>query len=355
MSFVHRLCKKVFGKTFIWKRLKQIKFLIKVRFNKIAYSMEMELPLRLGKNNPNKIFYLIGYYQTEWFVEQGVISTWLDFMPQVLYALSKGYVPIIDMLNNYKPMMLDEKNRGRINAWDLYFSQPQNDYTLEEALNSEKVIFGKDQTNISLSDDIKWSNIPLADTDFNICQEMLKYGNLSKTIVQNGDSFIRKNFPSGKKILGISFRREFEQLHYFNSWITPPGTHIVRTTLSELVETIKKVLKEIKYDKFFFIADDREAYDVVKRLFGDKCLYSERPVRHSFMDNKPIPLDRKDLIYVEYDKRDDDCMLREMEYMTDVYILSKCDSLLSAGGSADLFAYLLNNKKYENVIQLRDK
>lgn len=312
--------------------------------------MDYEKPVRLGNYNSDKVFYIIGYYHDENFYRQGILSTWLDFMPQVLFAIQKGYIPIIDMEHNWKPMMLDENNKGKINAWDIYFTQPFKGYDLKIVLRSKKVIFAKRQ-RLPLSYDIQWSNLPLTDMDFMTCKQMIKYGMLSDAIINRGNSFINKNFPIGKKILGVSFRRCFERLHYFDSEITPLGTHIVRTTLSGLIENIKQFISDFNYDYIFFTADDRESYCTVKKEFGERCVYVQRPVSHHYINNKPVPLDRPDLQVYEFNKRENDCMLRGIEYMTDIYILSKCNSLLAAGGSADLFAYILNDRKYEHIIQ----
>ena len=345
--------KKRLEKKYFYRILRKIKRCLKFIINKRTYSMNYEKPIRLGKLNPNTIFYLIGYYQDENFPRQGILSTWLDFMPKILYALEKGYVPIIDMKNNYKPMMLDENNRGKINAWEIYFKQPFPQYNLNDVLHSKKVIFAKNQGH-PLSYDIQWSNLPLSDSDFKLCQSMIKYEILSDTIIEAGDMFIKKNIPTGKKVLGVSFRREFERLHHFNSEVTPSGTHIVRATLSNLIKDIHASMINLKYDYIFFTADDRESYNALKKEFGDKCVFVQRPVAHHFINNEPVPLDRVNLLSIEYNKRTNDTMLREIEYMTDVYILSKCDSLLAAGGSVDLFAYILNNKQYEHIIQPKE-
>ena len=350
MRNLYKTLKAALKKTFLRQVVIRLKIFVKILINKQKYSMEYEAPVSLGRKNPDKIFYVIGYWHDENFLRQGIISTWRDFMPKVLYALQKGYIPIIDMMNNYKPMLLDENNKGKINAWNIYFQQPQSIYTLEEILHSKKVIFAKGQ-GFPLSYDVQWSNIPLSNRDFEFCQNMMKYSKLSDEVLRLGDNFILEKFPKGEKILGCSFRRAFERLHFFNAEITPQGTHIVRATLSSLIKEINIALSNFKYNYIFFSSDDRESYNVVKKEFGNKCIYVDRPTERHFIDNKPIPLDRLDLQNIELNKRENDCMLRGIEYMTDVYILSKCDSLLSAGASADLFAYILNNKKYEHVIQ----
>ena len=110
MKKFYKILIKLFRQTFFFEFLRKIKHLLKFFINRIDYSMDYEKAISLGKKNSDKVFYLIGYYHDENFTKQGILSTWLDFMPKVLYALNKGYIPIIDMMNNYKPMMLDKNN-----------------------------------------------------------------------------------------------------------------------------------------------------------------------------------------------------------------------------------------------------
>ena len=319
-------------------------------FNKRLYSGEYEKPISLGRENPEKTFCVIGYENDKFSSNQGVLSTWQVFSKQIVYALQKGYVPVVDLLNNYRPMLLDSYNKGKQNAWNLYFKQPQNDFSLESVLKSKRVIFGN--KGISLSRDFSWSNLPLPMSDNSMGQLLIQSCPFSDDINASVEKFVSRHFGNGDKVLGVSFRRAFERHHYFNSSLTPTGTHLVRATLESLMKRIDIILETKQFNRFFLSVDDREALDVMAEKYSDKCLFLNRPLPHHFNNGAPIPLGDKAAVSVEFNKRKDDVVLKGKEYLTEVGILAKCHGLLSAGGTADLYAYLLNNNKYEYLEQL---
>ena len=215
-------------------------------FNKRLYSGEYEKPISLGRENPEKTFCVIGYENDKFSSNQGVLSTWQVFSKQIVYALQKGYVPVVDLLNNYRPMLLDSYNKGKQNAWNLYFKQPQNDFSLESVLKSKRVIFGN--KGISLSRDFSWSNLPLPMSDNSMGQLLIQSSPFSDDINASVEKFVSRHFGNGDKVLGVSFRRAFERHHYFNSSLTPTGTHLVRATLESLMKRIDiKVPIEYQY------------------------------------------------------------------------------------------------------------
>lgn len=319
-------------------------------FNKKQYSRKYEKPISLGKENPGKTFCVIGYENDKFSSEQGVLSTWQAFSKQIVYALQKGYIPVVDLLNNYRPMLLDSYNKGRLNAWDLYFKQPQHDFPIESILKSKRVIFGN--KGISLSKNFIWSNLPLSSLDCSVGQLLVLSSPLSDEISDSVEEFVSGHFLDGDKVLGVSFRRSFERHHYFNSSLTPSGTHLVRATLESLMQKIDKILKTKQFTRIFLSVDDREAHDIMVERYSDRCFYIKRPLVHHFHNGAPIPLDNKADVLVEFNKRKDDIVLKGKEYLTEVGILAKCHGFLSAGGTADLYAYLLNNNKYEYFEQL---
>lgn len=320
---------------------------------KIFYKKDNNIEIhKLGIRNPKKIFYVIKIFDPHW----GSLSSWLCSMPRVKFALDSGYVPIIDFKNisDFPSMLLDLDKFKKENAWDLYFTQPQIDYSLDDILKSSKVIYSSVKHNIDYSNfsrSVINGNLPLSNIDFLVLKKLYSLCHLNDEIIRTAMNTKNKLFPAEKKVLGVSFRRCFERLHEINSDLTPIGTHIIRLTLKQLLIRIRELLKLYNYDLFFFTTDDRESLTVVKEEFGDKCIYNERPLGHHFENGNPIPKGQEEKMIVEFYKREKDVYLRNIEYLTDVYILSQCDSLLSCGGTADLFAYIINDGKYEHVVQ----
>ena len=57
----------------------------------------------------------------------------------------------------------------------------------------------------------------------------------------------------------------------------------------------------------------------------------------------------------EHNQRGRALFLENKEYLADIYLLAKCNSLLSAGSSGDIMAYIINNKNYEHFSQISAK
>ena len=125
--------------------------------------------------------------------------------------------------------------------------------------------------------------------------------------------------------------------------------------MSQLLLDVENTLKENNFDYIFFTTDDRESLEKMKEKFGKKCLYTSRRVQHLFEDGKIIVKNTTEetlkAIYIEFEGVKEPVKTRNIEYLTDVYILSKCNSLLARGGSADVFAYIINNDKYEHIYE----
>lgn len=307
---------------------------------------------KFGSRNFVKKFYVIKSIDIHW----GILSTWLCTLPKVNFALENKLIPVIDFTNpeNHPTMLIDKVDFNKLNIWDLYFLQPNVKYDLESIYKSRNVSFFNGNHPISykhFSPDIINGNIPLSKDDYHVIKKLYNIMPLNTSIVNYAKDLQKTIFPKNEKILGISFRRAFERLHHFNSILTPNGTHIVRMTLDQLIVKTQELLDELQYKYFFFTTDDRESLTIMQEKFKDKILYTERPISHQFENNKPIPLDRPDLVTDEFWKRDRDVYLRNKEYLSDIYLLSQCDSILSCGGTADLFAYIIKDGNYENIIQ----
>ncbi|MBR0290229.1 MAG: hypothetical protein IJQ82_14740, partial [Selenomonadaceae bacterium] len=68
----------------------------------------------------------------------GLLARYRMVMGHVRYALSKGWLPVVDMQNYANPYLAPEK-LGKENSWEYYFEQPLR-IGLEEAYNGENVV-----------------------------------------------------------------------------------------------------------------------------------------------------------------------------------------------------------------------
>lgn len=70
----------------------------------------------------------------------GLFSNYVIFAGHIRYALSHGYIPVIDM-QNYPNNYLPPELLGKENAWEYYFEQPLR-VDLKHAYEGENVILG---------------------------------------------------------------------------------------------------------------------------------------------------------------------------------------------------------------------
>ncbi len=345
--FIKNFLKKILPQ-FVWKSLKEIK----KNFHKIFRKDDLYRSLfTFGKLNSKKIFYIIRTHANNW----GILTTWIMAMPHVYFAKKKKFIPFFDLKNiNEIEMLIDKEDEGKENAWDLYFEQPQKEYKLDEILHSKKVIImDRGCPEWTWTESILNANLPIDDNQFLVWRSMYEICPFNKDIISYATQLKEILFPKGEKILAVSYRRSFEWHHYWRTESTPEGSHLIRGSLSSIIEEIKKELKDYGYEYFFFTVDDREALTVMKEIFGTKCIATERPMPHFFEDGKPIERSNRYKRELEFYKREKDVYLRGKEYLADVYLCSQCDSFLSCGSSADFMAYIINNKKYEHFVQIK--
>ncbi|MBR6713241.1 MAG: hypothetical protein IKI76_09645 [Selenomonadaceae bacterium] len=72
------------------------------------------------------------------FDDAGIFSNFIVFAGHIRYALSKGWIPVVDM-QNYSSAILEPEKLGKENAWEYFFEQPFR-IGLEQAYNAENVI-----------------------------------------------------------------------------------------------------------------------------------------------------------------------------------------------------------------------
>lgn len=317
-------------------------------FEKVKFKIH-----RYGNLNPKSIFFIINDSNPY----AGILSEWFGFMAAVNYAEQKKIIPIIDLKNYYMTTICDKNNIGKINAWDSYFEQPVNSISLEEVYNSKHVII----CPTVWTDELKKYQIRIGNKDIlnNLTEDQKKQYSyfyrkcpLKKELIEKAQSLYEHLFPKNKRILGVSFRRAYERHHYWNDPITPEGTHLVKATLKEIIPTIHTILIKDKFDYFFLLCDDREANEEIKKKFNQQCITFERPLPHYFEGGIPIPVDYKDdydMIFKEFSNTNGAVTQRNIDYLCAIFLLSKCNSLLNCGGTADLFAFIMNDYKFEKI------
>ena len=80
-----------------------------------------------GNKEPDKIFFVI---QKDHRIA-GLMEDFVNFAIVIEFALSRGYIPVIDRLHYPAPLQQNESEWYCKNGWEMYFDQPIAEYTVE--------------------------------------------------------------------------------------------------------------------------------------------------------------------------------------------------------------------------------
>lgn len=318
----------------------------------ISYKNKREIKKhKYGDLNSDKTFYVIRNDSTQLW---GIGTTCAMVLNNIEYAVRRGWTPIVDCKNYFMQALQDTEKRGKENAWEYYFEQLDVNYSLEEVYKSRNVILGplRGQPYGSISwgdaDDIfdeKYSRY------FDLCSEWIR---IRPEIVAEAEK-IRATFMAGKgnkKILGLNMRAGLywgERMKNTDQGVYGFHKHPKGLSVDEYIELTYKYMDEFNCDYVFISCEDRYFFERMKEEFEGKCLYIERDLQRYFdFDGNPMSFPR-DLEKFEIEMKNKSRVEHEKAYLMEIYLLSKCDSLLAVHGGGYLLAVMFNNRKYENV------
>lgn len=292
-----------------------------------------------GKLNKNKKFYVIKYDRPEC----GIFSMIFHLVPQIEYAVRRNYIPIIDCRETHLPMIQNKENAGKENAWEYYFEQPLDNFSLDEVYHSKHVIYVR-KNGWGFKQSLSYNDIPMPDQDLRYWSSIFnKYLKLN-AVLRERIEYEKRIFPKDNKILGVSIRAGYR----WGGLVKNPlyYQHPKVEECDAFIAEISRIMKEWNYDKFFLACDDREYSDRIANFFGDKCIRMNRPLLHFFENNLPI-------ISVEErisEFKDYSTQKRTEDYIVETYLLSQCESLYACIGTGVQYAYVLNGGKYKHML-----
>lgn len=290
-----------------------------------------------GKKNKDKVFMVIWNESPA----NALFSFILFKLGAFKYADQKGYIPIMDFKNHYAPMMQEPDKEGIENSWEYYFMQPDDGYSLDEVYESKRVYLY----------DRNAFKIPRYDTGIKLLtsKEELKEWNLyfNKYIRLQPllNSRIEQEYKKfqDKKILGVAVRAAA----YFSE-INSQGTfsgHNRAPSCDELISIIEEKMEMWGYKYIFFVTEDRYYHERVKKHFNDHCLSIDRPL-FNYFDNDGEPVTSFDSRIKEFsDSRIEE---KNKDYISEIYLLARCDAIYSTIEGGTICAAILNGGKYKH-------
>lgn len=304
-----------------------------------------ERRVSFGDKNPNIVFYVIRPYYflkpNELILENvaNLLTQYYYVLQKLSYAIEKGYIPIIDWEHYGKmPHSEDYPINGTNNSWEYYWQQPSV-YNLSEIYQSKNVILSTQ--NIG-----QFGYIPncamrppfnkYAKDIMRLCPKYAKYIPLNKNTLDYIQNKYNELFPLSGRVLGVVIRGSSYGVNR-----TQFSSHPTQLSIEELIEQVHKCLNEWNYEYVFFMNEVQEIVDIMKKEFGSKLIILPR-----MRDTLSRRTDGSELNPMYFDGQR---FQTNLDYITEVALLSKCDSLIGSMSSGTRTALILNNNNYEHV------
>lgn len=253
----------------------------------------------------------------------GLFAYYITTLAWIEYALRHNMIPVVDM-KNYENTFHKNGEIGKVNTWELFFEQPCG-VNLETALKSGKARY-------------VWNDIPEYQPndslDFLMNREIVSFYHMlsQKYIrfvpqVQNLlDKKCEEIFGGNKKerILGVLARgTDYTALK--------PYFHPVQPNLDQLAVAIDRYVKEYACEKIYVATEDSSLLEQLKEIYGERLL---------FTDQKRV---EKVTTYLNYNSGfvDRDPFLRGVEYLSSIYLLSKCNGIVAGRTSGTVGAVIM--------------
>ena len=284
----------------------------------------------LKKGNPDKPTYYIIRRLPD---TTGLLARYRMIMGHVRYALSKGWLPVVDMQNYPNPYLAPER-LGLENSWEYYFEQPLR-IGLEEAYNGENIVLSNgDSVDPYPGHSLKFlekKNDSLTEWRMLVKMGLMKI----KPELMEEISQVRENlFPPKERVLGVILRGTDYLVRKIKGRPIPPPVEFAQST-------VNTKLKEWKCSKFFLATEDKKILEPFKNAFGDRCLILDRAyVDFNSLKDRVVSVCRID--------RPNDHYLQGKEYLTQMVLLTMCNSLVAARCSGTTTVMLMR-ENFENT------
>lgn len=283
-----------------------------------------------GGGNGKPIYYIIRRHDPE----AGIFSYFIVIAGHLRYALSKGYIPVVDM-QNYPNIYLKPELLGKENTWEYYFCQPFG-ISLEQAYSGENVLLSTG-SELSPYPDGSMTFFENRNGSLTEWRMFVKLGllKLKPELKKEIDDLYNALFSPEDRVLGVLLRgTDYSVRKLFNHFIQPQPEYAAAHVADKL--------KKWNCNKIFLATEDVTIARGFKNFFGDICIMTNRDyVNYDYQTAAPIGW--------YHTKRENDYFLRGKDYLTDMGILSKCNSFIT-GRTCGSMGVMMLAENFENVM-----
>lgn len=302
---------------------------------------------RRGSADPERIYYIISRQDKT----AGLFSYYFTALSHIIYALSRSWVPVVNMRDGYYYLCHDDEGQaGRINVWDLYFEQPGRS-SLDDVLHAANVIEAK--TVWAYDRELNFSLMDPGNPLYEICRVFSDHVPLNSTLGNYCKNVQMRTLERPVETIGISYRSTYDKFK--------PLGHFVQPSLDVLIGETDRLLSSNIFNYIFLATEDSSAVDLFVRRYGaDKVFTVDRPrvgggvsvAKTSGVDDRIFSgvfngLNSSEFIEgVRFDRENDKYKVA-CEYISEMHILSKCGGLMGARSNGTMYAYLMNGGRYK--------
>ena len=266
-------------------------------------------------------YYIIRRYAQNMGIGSYIISN----LSQIKHAKENNWIPVIDMKNN-NGITYDG---SIVNAWELFYDQPdselngrieriyaQRKYRLSDGIcrddaPNDSMAFFQDKQTLRF-----WSDLYRENCRFNT--SMQSYAD------EEYDSLIK-----GKRVVGVLCRgTDYLKLK--------PKGHPIQPDPALVIEKVKEVMEDYDCGYVYLATEDAAIEDLFRASFSDMLLVNKR-VYKKYSDG---------YLANTFNNRENDAYHTNVEYLSSLYILSRCNCFI-AGRTSGAVVTMLIQDDYE--------
>ena len=239
-------------------------------------------------------------------------------------------------MQNYPNIYLKPELLGKENPWEYYFCQPFG-ISLEQAYSGENVLLSTG-SELSPFPDLSMNFFEKNDVSLTEWRMFVKLGllKLKPELEKEINDLYKTLFSSEDRVLGVHLRgTDYMTMRPFNHPIQPSPEYAAAHVVDKL--------KKWNCNKIFLATEDINIARGFKNYFGDVCIMTNREYVNYYGYNQKIPIGLLNM------QRENDYFLKGKEYVTEMVLLSKCNSFITGRTSGSMGVMTLA-ENFENVM-----
>jgi hypothetical protein len=275
------------------------------KYNKQALTKKYQYQKRPQLMLINHGLYEYGYFNFTF------LANMLSSLIEVLF---RGYIPVIK---------LDERHEGW-SDWNTFFQQPFSDES-----TSTIISFNKKEGLLSLA-----FETPFHPENLKLWQKIYADFAILNSKTQEYVDNEYTTLLNGKKVLGVLVRgTDYIQKKPYGHPIQPP--------VEDIIALSKQKMADLGLDYIYLATEEYRIVEQFEKVFPGKIIVNNRVYY-----DKLYYSNKFDEIYqVQFD-RENDIYLKGLEYLSSIWLLSRCDALIGGNCGGSSSALYLNNGKY---------